>query len=69
MKAKSRMLVGAAAMLGAGLTFGVPKSARVSDPKEGPVFTDEELAWIRSLPKKEKKRAVEQLKEKYRRGV
>jgi hypothetical protein len=35
-------------------------------PKDGPEFTPEELAHIRSLPRKEKKAAVKALKLKYR---
>jgi hypothetical protein len=55
-----------AATLGSdGLDALLPRRREPREPK--PDFTDEELAYVRSLPKKERKRAVEALKAKYRR--
>jgi hypothetical protein len=51
-----------AALAGMGALTGVPQA----EPKnKKPVFTEAELSYVRSLDKKEKKRAVDDLKKKY----
>lgn len=63
MKSKHGMLL--AAMFGMlGMDFGPPVE-KTPKSHTKPVFTDEELALVRSLPKKERKALVAELRRKY----
>lgn len=65
MKTKSGLLLATLfGMFGGGFGPPVEKTVNKSDK---PVFTDEELELVRSLPKKERKALVAELRRKYAR--